>query len=62
MAWKRLVRFGLALAASAVLSFLLAGAAIALGATPLFARVTFTSVTGRLLRLVVDGLLVLLGF
>lgn len=61
-AWGRLLRFGLALAAGAALFLLLAGAAIALGAAPLFARVTFTSTTGRLLRLAVGGVLVLLGF
>ncbi|MDT8307022.1 MAG: hypothetical protein RRC07_13915, partial [Anaerolineae bacterium] len=60
-AWARLLRFGLALAAGAALFLLLAGAAISLGAAPLFARMTFTSTAGRLLRLAVGGLLVLLG-
>lgn len=60
-AWARLFRFGAALAAGATLFLLLAGAAIALGAAPLFGRVTFTSSPGRLLRLVVGSLLVVLG-
>ena len=40
----------------------LAGGAIALGAAPLFAQVTFTSLAGRVLRIVVGSLLLLLGF
>lgn len=60
-AWARLLRFAAALAAGVTLFLLLTGAAIALGAAPLFEQVTFTSMVGRLLRLVVGGLLVLLG-
>ncbi|HSM58841.1 MAG TPA: hypothetical protein VK879_21990 [Candidatus Sulfomarinibacteraceae bacterium] len=60
-AWARLVRFGAALATGATLFLLLIGATVALGAAPLFEQVTFTSTAGRLLRLVVGNLLVLLG-
>lgn len=60
-AWARLVRFGAALATGATLFLLLTGAAIALGAAPWFEQVTFTSTVGRLLRLVVGSLLILLG-
>lgn len=60
-AWAHLLRFGAALAAGAGLFLLLTGAAIALGAAPLFERVTFASTAGRTLRLVFGSLLVLLG-
>ncbi|MCB9434872.1 MAG: hypothetical protein H6668_23170, partial [Ardenticatenaceae bacterium] len=46
----RPLRFSAAFAAGAVLFLLLSGAAIAFGAAPLFARVTFTSSAGRILR------------
>jgi len=60
-AWARLLRSGAALALGATLFLLLAGAAIALGAASLFARVTFTSTAGRIIRATVGGLLILLG-
>ena len=60
-AWTRLLRFAAALAAGVTLFLLLAGAAIALGAAPLFARVTFTSAAGRVIRLAAGGVLVVLG-
>lgn len=60
-AWARLLRFAAALAAGVTLFLLLAGAAIALGAAPLFARVTFASTAGRVIRLAAGALLVLLG-
>ncbi len=60
-AWARLLRFAAALAAGVTLFLLLTGAAIALGAAPLFARVTFTSTAGRVIRLAAGGVLVLLG-
>ncbi len=50
---------GLALGASAFL--LVTGVAIALGASALFEGVTFTSTAGRVIRLVVGALLILLG-
>jgi cytochrome c biogenesis protein CcdA len=58
VAWARLLRFGLALASGAALFLLITGAAIALGAAPLFAGMTFTSTAGRLLRLAAGSLLV----
>jgi len=60
-AWARLVRFAAALAAGATLFLLLTGGAIALGAAPLFGRVTFASTAGRILRSVAGSVLVLLG-
>lgn len=59
--WTRLLRFAAALAAGAVLFLVLAGAALALGAAPLFARVTFASLGGRLIRGAAGILLLLLG-
>lgn len=56
----RPLRFSAAFAAGAVLFLLLSGAAIAFGAAPLFARVTFTSSAGRILRTLVGA--VLIGF
>lgn len=60
-AWARLLRFAAALAAGVTLFLMLAGAAIALGAAPLFARVTFASTAGRTIRLATGSVLVLLG-
>lgn len=60
-AWARLLRFATALAAGAILFLLLAGVALALGAAPLFERVTFTSTAGRLIRGSAGVLLLLLG-
>lgn len=57
----RLLRFAASLAAGAVLFLLLAGAAIAFGAIPLFEQVTFASTAGRLIRGGVGLLLMLLG-
>lgn len=48
-AWARLLRFATALAAGA------------LGAAPLFARVTFASTAGRVIRLAAGSILLLLG-
>jgi len=55
-----LIRFAGAFATGAALFLLLSGAALALGAAPLFARVTFTSNAGRILRAVVG--VTLIGF
>ena len=60
-AWARLLRFASALAAGVTLFLLLTGAAIALGAAPFFARVTFASTGGRAIRLAAGSVLVLLG-
>lgn len=60
-AWARLLRFGVVLAVGATLFLLLTGAAIAIGAAPLFAQVTFTSTAGRMLRLTAGGFLIVLG-
>lgn len=60
-AWARLLRFAAALAAGVTLFLLLAGGAIALGAAPLFTRVTFASPAGRIIRLAAGSVLVLLG-
>ena len=60
-AWSRLLRFAAALAAGVILFLLLAGAALAFGAAPLFQRVTFTSTAGRLIRGTAGALLLLLG-
>ena len=61
-AWLRLLRFGSALAAGVTLFLVLVGAALALGAAPLFAQFTFSSPGGRLLRLIIGSLLLLVGF
>jgi cytochrome c-type biogenesis protein len=53
--------FAAALSVGATLFLTLAGAAIALGGGPLFAKVTFTSLAGRIIRLVIGALLTLLG-
>ena len=53
--------YGAALAAGASVFLLLTGAAIAFGGGALFSRVTFTSTPGRILRIVIGSLLVLLG-
>ncbi len=58
---RRLFGFSISFAFGAALFLLLTGAALALGAAPLFARITFTSVPGRLLRTAVGLLLILLG-
>ena len=60
-AWSRLLRSASALAAGVTLFLLLTGAAIALGAGPLFAGMTFTSTAGRAIRLAVGVVLILLG-
>lgn len=59
--WGQLLRFAAALACGASLFLLLAGGAIALGAAPLVAQVTFTSTAGRLIRLTAGAILLLLG-
>lgn len=59
--WGRALRFAAALSLGATVFLLLMGAGIALGAGPIFAAVTFTSAAGRMLRLVVGVLLILLG-
>lgn len=53
--------FGAALAAGAAAFLLISGAAIAAGGNAFFESVTFTSTTGRTLRLVVGALLIGLG-
>jgi cytochrome c biogenesis protein CcdA len=53
--------FAAALSAGATLLLLLAGAIIALGGGRLFAQVTFTSAAGRIIRLIIGALLILLG-
>lgn len=58
----RSMYFGSALAIGAVVFLGLVGLGIALGAATIFGDVTFTSTTGRVLRLAVGGLLILLGF
>ena len=60
-AWARLLRFAAALAAGVTLFLLLTGAAVALGAAPLFDRVTFASTAGRVIRLAAGSVLLLLG-
>jgi len=59
--WGRALRFATALSLGATAFLLLMGAGIALGAAPIFASVTFTSTAGRVLRLVMGVLLILLG-
>lgn len=59
--WTRLLRFAAALATGVVLFLLLAGLALALGAAPLFERVTFASAGGRLIRGGAGVFLLLLG-
>ncbi len=59
--WGRTLRFAAALSVGAFLFLLLMGAGIALGSAPFFARVTFTSTTGQVLRVVIGGLLIGLG-
>jgi cytochrome c biogenesis protein CcdA/copper chaperone CopZ len=53
--------FGAALAAGAAAFLLLAGVVIAFGGRAFFETVTFTSTTGRTLRIVVGSLLIALG-
>ncbi|CAN5780883.1 hypothetical protein BH23ACT11_BH23ACT11_24770 [soil metagenome] len=55
------LRFASALAAGAFGFFLIAGALVALGAGVFFENVTFTSASGRILRLLVGAFLILLG-
>ncbi len=57
----RALSFATALALGASVFLLLTGTAIALGAAALFEGVTFTSTAGRVIRLVVGTLLILLG-
>lgn len=57
----RIFRFAGVFALGASLFLLLIGAAITLGAAPLFARVTFTSTAGRILRAVVGLVLIAFG-
>ncbi|HEX6302649.1 MAG TPA: cytochrome c biogenesis protein CcdA [Anaerolineales bacterium] len=57
----RPLSFAAALSAGATLFLILAGAAIALGGGPLFAQVTFASLSGQIIRLIIGALLILLG-
>jgi cytochrome c biogenesis protein CcdA len=57
----RPLSFATALALGAMIFLLLTGIAIALGAAALFEGVTFTSTAGRVIRLVVGALLIVLG-
>lgn len=58
--FRRLLRQALAFTAGMTLFLLLVGAGLALGASPIFARFTFASMPGRMLRLATG--LVLIGF
>lgn len=58
---RRALRFATALSVGASLFLLLTGAGIAAGGAPLFEQVTFTSTAGRIIRVGVGALLVLLG-
>lgn len=58
---RRTIGFATALALGSTVFILLTGIGIALGASALFEGVTFTSTTGRLIRLVIGTLLILLG-
>ena len=53
--------FGAALAAGASMFFLIAGIIVAFGGGALLEGVTFTSAAGRIIRVAVGGLLVVLG-
>lgn len=53
--------YGAALSVGAAAFLLLSGVAIALGGRAFFESVTFTSTTGRTLRIAVGGLLIVLG-
>ena len=55
------LRYGAALAAGASTFLLLTGAGIAFAGGALFSQVTFTSATGRIIRISIGFLLVLLG-
>lgn len=57
----RAIRYGLGLALGASVFLSLVGVGIALGAGTLFAKVTFTSQIGRILRMITGGILILLG-
>ena len=58
---SRAIQFGSSLALGASLFLLLTGAGIALGAGAIFRQVTFTSAAGRIIRISIGFLLVLLG-
>lgn len=58
---RRAFRFATALSLGASLFLLLIGAGIAVGGGSLFEAVTFTSIPGRTIRLVVGSLLIFLG-
>lgn len=58
---RRTLGFATALALGATIFLILTGIGIALGASALFEGVTFTSTIGRLNRLVIGTLLILLG-
>lgn len=57
----RTLRYSLALALGASLFLLLLGIGLAFGGSVLFAQVTFTSVVGRVLRLILGILFIVLG-
>lgn len=57
----RALGFGLSLSVGAAAFLLVVGSVIALGGGPLFARVTFTSLAGQVIRTVVGTVLVVLG-
>lgn len=61
MRLNRSLQFGSALAIGAVVFLTLTGLGIALGASAIFGDVTFTSTVGRVLRLTIGTLLILLG-
>lgn len=58
---RRALRFATALSVGATLFLLLTGAGIAAGGAPLFEQVTFTSTIGRIIRITVGAVLILLG-
>lgn len=60
-ALRRALGFAAALSAGATAFLLLVGVAIAVGGGSLFAQVTFTSLAGRIIRLVVGTFLIFLG-
>ena len=59
--WSRLIRFALIFSVGAATFLLLTGAALAVGAAPLMARITFASPAGRLLRLFAGSALIAFG-
>ena len=59
--FHRAIQYAAALSIGASLFLLLVGIGLSLGAGILFEQITFTSLAGRLLRLIVGGTLIFLG-